>query len=87
MIDFSSNSLPEIRDGNTISNGKWLRRGLPLLKDDIKIPKSRHIELISYTKTNGDCCMFSYIDSQDSFLIASRSGSVLVKDLETLEDI
>jgi hypothetical protein len=38
MIDFSSNSLPEIRDGNTISNGKWLRRGLPLLKDNIKIP-------------------------------------------------
>lgn len=63
FIDFSSNSLPQLREGNTISNGKWVRRGLPHLLEKLDILKSRKLELISNIKTNGDCCMFSWLET------------------------
>lgn len=78
-----------MRDGNTISDGKWIRRGLPLLSETVNIPKSRNIELISFTKTNGDCCMFTQLKTNegDMFLIATRNMSILVKDIASLNKI
>jgi hypothetical protein len=69
-----------VRDGNTISNGKWLRRGLPKLAENLAVPKSKKIELVSYIKTNGDVCMFSWVQTPEGgkFLIATRNSSILV---------
>lgn len=76
-----------VGDGNTICEGKFVRRGLPLLADKLSIPKDKHIELIKFTKTNGDCCMFSYLQDEDLYLIATRNISILVKDLDDLASI
>ena len=90
MYDFSSNTHPHIRDGNTISCGQWLRRGLPKLQESISIPKSRKLELVGFTKTNGDCFMISYVEFDDEdeedgmFLIGTRNMSLLAKDLKHL---
>jgi hypothetical protein len=88
-VDFSSSTLLQVRDGNTISNGKWLRRGLPKLVENLKIPDSKKIELVSYIKTNGDVCMFSYVETPDGgrFLVATRNSSIFVENQEDLEDI
>jgi hypothetical protein len=91
MIDFSSNKLDSVRDGNTISNGQWLRRGLPKIPDyspEYQVPKSKNIELVSFQKPNSDCCMFSYVEFDDDedgmFLIATRNMSIIAQDKENL---
>lgn len=91
MYDFSSNTLPQIRDGNTISCGQWLRRGLPKLQTNVVVPKSRKLELVGYTKTNGDCFMVSYVEFDDDdeedgmFLIGTRNMSLLARDIAHLQ--
>ena len=50
-----------VGDGNTLCEGKFVRRGLPQLANELPIPKDKSLELIKFTKTNGDCCMFSYL--------------------------
>ncbi len=50
-----------VGDGNTICEGKFVRRGLPQLANELAIPKDKSLELIKFKKTNGDCCMFSYL--------------------------
>ena len=86
LIDFASNTLPHMRDGNTISNGMWIRRGLPKLRHyarDWEAPKNKKLELVTSVKPNGDCCMFSWVefDVEDTldgmFLISTRSASTL----------
>lgn len=78
IIDFSSNTLAQVREGNTLSLGRWVRRGLPKLLpvEELKIPFSRNIELLSYTKTNGYCCMLSYTE-EGSLFIATRNLSMV----------
>lgn len=76
-----------VGDGNTICEGKFARRGLPPFENELRIPKDKSIELIKFTKTNGDCCMFSYLQEHDLYLIATRNISILVKDLDELDKI
>lgn len=94
LIDFTSNALVSIRDGNTISEGMWLRRGLPKLQAHTvqwQAPKNKKLELVSQVKTNGDCCMFSWVDFEEGddvdgmFLIATRNQSILAQDAEHLK--
>lgn len=49
----------------------------------MKIPFSRNIELLSYTKTNGYCCMLS-ITPDRKLIVATRNLSMLVEDLDSL---
>jgi hypothetical protein len=80
FIDFSSASLVQIHDGNTLSNGRFVRRGLPVLSDEFfKVPAKQNYELVSYLKTNGDCCMFSYHAGLKTYIVASRTISVLIR--------
>jgi hypothetical protein len=94
LVDFFSGSLPQVRDGNTISYGQWLRRGLTkptAYSQDYQVPQSRNIELVSLVKTNGDVCMFSYVDFEEEddvdgmFLIATRGNSIIASDKDHLE--
>jgi hypothetical protein len=86
--DFTCNDARYgVGDGNTICEGKFVRRGLPHLANKLTIPKDKHIELIKFTKTNGDCCMFSYLQDHDLYLIATRNISILVKDLDDMANI
>ena len=71
-----------VGDGNTICDGKFIRRGLQQLSQTLTVPKDKQIELIKFTKTNGDCCMFSYVPEHDLYLIATRNVSILVKDIK-----
>ena len=80
LIDFSSATLVQVRDGNTLSDSAFVRRGLPLLQseDSFKVPDSvKALELVQYLKTNGDLCQFAYLPRQNQFLIATRTSSTL----------
>lgn len=94
LLDFTSNTLSSIRDGNTISEGMWLRRGLPKLQayhPEWKAPKNLKVALHSQVKTNGDCCMFSWVEFEEGdsvdgmFLIATRNQSTLAQNAEHLK--
>ena len=52
----------------------------------MKIPKNKKLELLSFLKTNGDCCMFSYLASEKLFLIATHNMALLVKNPEELQE-
>lgn len=70
-----------------------MRRGLPQLETTWKVPQSKHVELVGFTKTNGDCCMFSYVDFEDEeddagmYIVATKNMSILVKDMAHLDQI
>jgi len=59
----------------------------------VTVPKSRKLELVGHTKTNGDCCQIYYVEFDDDdeedgmYLIATANMSLLVKDLKHLLSI
>lgn len=86
--DFTCNETKYgVGDGNTICDNRFVRRGLPQLSNTLKVPQNKTIELVKFTKTNGDCCMFSYLPQEDLFLVATRNISVMVKDADELSKI
>ncbi len=74
------------REGNTLFNGRYVRRGLPPLATSLTVPKNRKLELVSFLKTNGDCAMFSYLGPEKLFLIATRNSALLVRSPSELAE-
>jgi hypothetical protein len=74
-----------LSETNTIFNNRYVRRGMPQLRTTFEELKNKKIEVVSYLKPNGDCCMFSYLKEEKLYLIATRNVSLLVKDVQDLE--
>lgn len=88
VFDFNNKDADKglVRDGNTIFANRYVRRGLPVLKSSLPVPKNMEIELVTFLKPNGDCAMFSYLAAEKLYLVATRNTAVLVRDAEQLAE-